>query len=287
MIYVSTEKIDLYILVLTALNIPHDVKAVGNGFLILIDEKNMEQACCHIMTYFKENPDEGSGEEKATTRPLHPGKEKTGLLIALLILGIHLFSEWPGDRDSLIDMYAASSRHILNGEVYRALTALFFHDGTPHLLANMAGMAFFGSIACAMAGSGIGLFSILLSGVFGNLLTAFCYTEVWHQSIGSSTAVFGAIGLITGQEFMIRKRISRNRFRAYLPLGAAISLLAFLSAGPRTDIMAHLFGLLCGIMAGVILVALEPLARGGLRVQQAALVSSILFTITAFFSPFL
>lgn len=280
--HVSKDQADIYILVLSALGISHEVEKTEDGFHILIDEKDMENARYHLTKYFEENPGE---RERTPVAPLNFRKNHTGLLIAILLLWAYGIVEWMGvDRRMVINIYAASSRHILNGEVYRALTALFFHDGPVHLMANMAGMTIFGSIACAMTGSGLGVFMILLSGVVGNLLTAVCYSDMWHRSIGGSTAVFGAIGMITGREFFIRIRISMKQFRAFLPLGSAAALLAFLSSGTNTDIMAHLFGLGAGIMVGIIHVRFEP-GPERLLLQKAALVASILFTVAAFLSP--
>jgi membrane associated rhomboid family serine protease len=67
--------------------------------------------------------------------------------------------------------------------------------------------------------------------------------------VGFSTAVFAAIGLLTGMQL---GRTAVRSFKALLlPLGAGAGLLAFLgSAGVRTDLGAHFFGFVCGIGCG-------------------------------------
>lgn len=41
-----------------------------------------------------------------------------------------------------------------------------------------------------------------------------------------------------------------HSWRVWLPLGGGVALLGYLGAAPHTDLMAHLFGFLCGIAFG-------------------------------------
>ena len=71
-----------------------------------------------------------------------------------------------------------------------------------------------------------------------------------HQSVGFSTAVFAAIGLLSG----LQEQHSRwALFKLLVPIGAGIGLLAMLgTGGERTDLGAHLFGFVCGLMIGLV-----------------------------------
>ena len=133
----------------------------------------------------------------------------------------------------------ARSRH-------RSVTLFFLG---PHLAGNIAGIAIFGSAVCGMAGAGVGSFMILVSGMAGNLVNALLY-ETGHLSVGSSTAVFGAIGILSAHQSIRKFRLPAQRLRAWLPVAAGLALLSILGSGKHTDLTAHLFGFMAGILIG-------------------------------------
>lgn len=144
----------------------------------------------------------------------------------------------------------ASAAGILQGEWFRCATALLIHADAPHLVGNMVGLAIFGTAVCGITGTGVGILMISAAGIFGNLLNAVLH-QSHHLSVGASTAVFGAVGILVAHQ--LRHRItgrSELTWRAFLPLGAGLALLGFLSSGPRTDIMAHLLGMAAGGLLG-------------------------------------
>jgi membrane associated rhomboid family serine protease len=75
-----------------------------------------------------------------------------------------------------------------------------------------------------------------------------------HRSIGASTAVFAALGLLTAftwRRGFLRETPWRGRIA---PIVAGIGLLAFTgTAGENTDLLAHLFGFVDGFVGGVVL----------------------------------
>ena len=84
--------------------------------------------------------------------------------------------------------------------------------------------------------------------------------ESAHKSIGASTAVFAALGLIAGfvwrGQFMAQDRWSYR----YGPIVGGLALLMFTgTGGENTDIGAHLLGFVCGFATGMLLIALGPL----------------------------
>jgi hypothetical protein len=106
-----------------------------------------------------------------------------------------------------------------------------------------------------------------LSGAAGNALNAWFYRGEAHVSIGASTAVFGALGLLVGAEFFARlaRAETRSRWQLIVPLGAGFALLAFLGVGEehrRVDYMAHFWGFTAGLALGAFGTAL--------RVDEAA-----------------
>jgi membrane associated rhomboid family serine protease len=159
-------------------------------------------------------------------------------------------SEWQ-DRGE-----AVSSAIVRGGEWWRAFTALTLHGDILHLVANIASGLIFAVFVLPHLGTGITWLLIVLSGFLGNVVNAWFYRSAPHISIGSSTAVFGALGLLVACEFVARftSKATRNRWQLVLPLGAGLALLAYLGVGDpeqhRTDFMAHLWGFCSGIVLG-------------------------------------
>lgn len=138
---------------------------------------------------------------------------------------------------------------IADGELWRAVTALGLHVEVGHLMGNMAMGAVLGLLVAQPLGPGLAWLAILLAGAAGNLLNALVQSPD-HTAIGASTAVFAALGILSGMEW--RRRASRSRrLRYWLPLAAGVALLAFLGIGDeRTDIGAHVAGFVAGAATG-------------------------------------
>ena len=75
-----------------------------------------------------------------------------------------------------------------------------------------------------------------------------------HRSIGASTAVFAALGLVSGYVWRARL-MAQDRWPYRLgPIIGGVALLAFTGTGDEnTDIGAHLAGFACGFLTGVFL----------------------------------
>jgi membrane associated rhomboid family serine protease len=146
---------------------------------------------------------------------------------------------------------SADAERILLGELWRTVTALSLHADLPHVLANALFGALFLGAVCGALGAGVGCALVLLSGAGGNLLNAL-FQSSHHVSVGASTAVFGAVGLLSGLAVARRRRQQSQRRHAWLPIGAGLAILAMLgTTGARTDLWAHLFGLLAGGVLGI------------------------------------
>ena len=126
--------------------------------------------------------------------------------------------------------------------------------------------------------------TILLTGAGGNFINALLYKSN-HISVGSSTAVFGAVGILAGYQFLKKFRLSGRGAKAWLPLGAGLALLAFLGSSKYADITAHLFGFLVGIVAGVSYGFLVKQPAGRL-LQASCVVLTMIVIITAWLSAY-
>ncbi len=187
------------------------------------------------------------------------------LVLAAALLGFFFLTAKGGPLAEWLGPGSADADSILHGEPWRAATALTLHVDFPHALANALFLALFLPPLFRGLGGGVGALALLLSGFSGNLLSALFYGTA-HRAVGASTAVFGAVGLLCA--LAVRRRaVPGERARAWIPLGAGVALLALLGAGQRSDLMAHLFGLLSGIAIGALLL-LAPRRRPGEIAQR-------------------
>lgn len=176
----------------------------------------------------------------------------------------------------------ASSQAIMGGEWWQAFTALTLHADVGHLGANLAAGLVYAGFLLPVLGSGWTWLFIVLAGGVGNWLNAWGHRDAEHLSIGSSTAVFAALGMLVAAQCAMRTLAVREvRAREFLlPVGAGLGLLAYLGVGDQqTDYMAHFFGLLAGVPFGVAGVWLRlgtrtpPPAQAALAWSAAALLA--------------
>ncbi|GAC1597694.1 MAG: rhomboid family intramembrane serine protease [Myxococcales bacterium] len=197
------------------------------------------------------------------------GPSLLGPLLALLLLGAFLLT---GERDDSATFFArgsADAAAILRGAWWRCATALTLHADVEHVGGNaFTGGALIAALARRL-GPGAAAWIALLAGALGNVLTAL----VWRRhftSVGASTAVFGLVGALAGVQFAAK---TAGRARRFLSLGAALALLAMLGTSEHADLLAHLFGLACGLALGAVAVRAlpEPPQRSPLQPALSAL----------------
>jgi len=148
---------------------------------------------------------------------------------------------------------------VREGEWWRLITALTLHGGIKHILGNLIFGLFFGLIAGGLVGPGFAWLAIVVAGALGNGVNVLLL-DASHRSIGASTAVFAALGLISG--FVWRARLmAQDRWAWRLgPIVGGIALLAYTgTGGENTDVGAHLTGFVCGFGAGMILTILSDM----------------------------
>jgi rhomboid protease GluP len=140
---------------------------------------------------------------------------------------------------------SADADRILHGEPWRVVTALSLHADLAHVLGNaLAGTLFIGAV-CGALGVGLGGALVLASGGLGNLANALFHGS-HHTSVGASTAIFGALGILTTLGVTRRRRRGIGGRRALAPIAAGLALLAMLGTSGRADLWGHLFGLVAG-----------------------------------------
>lgn len=173
-----------------------------------------------------------------------------------------------------------SARRIQDGEWWRTITALTLHGDLGHLISNLFFGAMLGVLLSQVVGAGIGWAAVLAAGALGNAINA-AVQRPEHLSVGASTAVFGALGVMTAYVFAVRRRVQMRRGRQLAPLLAGGLLLAWTGFGGgdpesgRVDILAHVFGFLAGLVLGFGLGSFGDLRRIGPKTDRALLVGTI------------
>ena len=183
------------------------------------------------------------------------GWEVYGIWMIALIIAFAL----QGADPTLVDRAASSSRGLIgNHEWWRPFTALFLHGDLPHLAGNLLSGLFFGTLVARSIGPWRGWALILACGTLGNTITSVLTWPESFTSIGASTAVFGALGILSGLGFvtMLRSGLRLPWARTAAPVLAGIILLGWLgggSEGGNTDVLGHVFGFGSGITAGFVI----------------------------------
>lgn len=245
--HLNQDDAEAFSLVLNAMGIGHRVVGVSSGFRIEVPEPFTDAALSAIHRYQSEN--QITAPTPATRRGQPINVPLSGIFVAVALLTAYLAIEGSPAPQDYDRVFGADARLILSGQLYRCATALVLHADATHIAANMAGIALFGTAVCAVTGTGIGWLMILACGFLGNLMNAWAY-QGDHLSVGASTAIFGALGILCAIQAVGAIRTGKGWRQVALIAGAGVALLAFLGTSTRSDIGAHLFGWFAGVLLG-------------------------------------
>ena len=247
----SAEQANICSLVLSSAGIACRIRKDPYGWAVWVKAEEYDAAHQAMRDYFYENRQPAPDQNAPQIRPRYDNRFVEALFAAVFLMVWHLAFGAAGAHEMVIRKFGADAANILNGEVYRSVTALMIHADAAHLAGNMVGIVVFGTAVAAETGWGLGWLMILVSGISGNLLNAVLH-ESGHLSVGASTAVFGALGILAGYQGIRRFRSRRNRLAGLVPLACGLALLGFVGSGENVDIMAHLMGFMTGIGMGAV-----------------------------------
>jgi membrane associated rhomboid family serine protease len=241
---------DEWALVLAAEGLTPKVWRGEAGFVVGVAPEYADRALAVLDAYERENRAAPPPGEEA-----EPSAGPAPLRVALGVSGALLFFfAVTGPRNPAVRWFergSANAEQILLGETWRVVTSLTLHADLGHVAANAIIGALFLTAVCRVLGTGLGCALVLLAGAGGNFTNALLHGSL-HDSVGASTAVFGAVGLLGGLGVGRRHRRGARGRRAWVSVVAALGLLAMLgTAGERVDLWAHLFGLAVGGLLGI------------------------------------
>jgi rhomboid protease GluP len=264
-------------LVLSAMGIAH--QADRRTGAILVRRSRSSRAMAELRAFREENRN-WPPPDVPSPPFLRISSWPTLLMLGILMLLHAVSGPWLADNNPWFQAGAVSSRAILEqGQWQRLITALTLHADQGHLVGNCVIGGVMAHLLCKTVGSGTAWLAMLLSAGLANFLNIALRAEP-HYSVGFSTAVFAAIGMFCGRQ-LFGGSVIRHLL---LPLGAGAGLLAMLGAGNeggRTDLGAHLFGLACGLICGLLLRVTGLDQQGDHRALQNSLFAAAIALLAA------
>lgn len=280
----SERKARDWALVLQSMPVWHVIRRAPTGWVLLVQDADYPAASRSIDRYEAENRDWPPRPTRERSR--HRASLAVPLVFAALVAfflvtgpearGSFWFTRGVAETCSQYLLCTVSSSGAVSSAPWRAVTALTLHADGTHVLGNAISGTIFASAVQRRLGSGGAALAVLASGILGNVGNALYHHAIGvpHGSLGASTAIFGAIGLLAATELVLH-RTGADRPRRWLdvvaPLVGGLALLGALGSGSgdgRTDVGAHLFGFLAGVLIG--LFTALPLRRATLAVDMAS-----------------
>jgi rhomboid protease GluP len=172
-----------------------------------------------------------------------------GVFIAMVVSGVSPID--PKGQD-LLPWGADFGPKTLVGQYWRVLTASFLHFGVLHLALNMWCLWSLGRLAEKLIGR-FATFAVYVTTAIGASILSLSW-EPMRVSAGASGAIFGIAGVLISALYFGKLDLPRetiNRLLRYVVRFALINLLYGLK--DNVDNMAHLGGLVTGLLAGVFL----------------------------------
>ncbi len=253
---VTVQTVKEWALVLTARHLEYEIEKVETGYGLYVPRWLVKAAVEEIRTYRHENVVKDR-EDAESALPKAASNVQSVLGIWAVVTAFFIITGSPSHLGGYqINWHAAGlgdTGAIIHGAWYRAITPLFLHADIAHVLSNVATGAIFLCMLCRRTGVGLGYFLSLSAGIVGNVLKAILQGPGQHF-IGASTAAFGMVGLLGGLFAVVTPGSLFTR-RSLLPIGAALTLLAFLGSGgdepAGIDLAGHVLGFTAGILFGV------------------------------------
>ena len=228
-------------------------------YALLVEQPDAPAALEHLRRYEIER----LAPRKPALRPvkLHRNAWVGSLIYALLLIGIALIIAnglWRLDAFDVGDLDAGRVRA---GQWWRVWTALTLHLDGPHLAANTAAGVWFGYLAARLLGSGRAWLLVVLGAGLANWIEA-VLAPASHRAVGASTAVFTALGLLSGFSWRTGQAPWQRWALRWGPLVAGLVLLAWTGTGGKSlddpgsdtgqsvDVVAHVLGFAVGLVAG-------------------------------------
>lgn len=254
--------------VLAAVGIASAIGFDGVKFSLGVDPANAPAARVQLQSYESESKaGHGPAVSPVPAPRVHRGAWIGAMAYVVVLVAVAFAVAsglWPFDAFERGELNAAQ---VQSGQWWRAWTALTLHWDASHLVANLGAGIWFGTLAARQLGVGSAWFLIVTGAAAANLFDA-QFGPSTYRSVGASTAVFTALGLMAAHSWRARFHLPQRWAARWAPLVAGVVLLGwFGSAGEGTDLVAHALGFAVGGLLGI-LAAVRSVDRLLNRVPQ-------------------
>ncbi len=237
-------------LVVLSMRLSYRMIHAEGRYLLCVDSARAEAVAEQLTRFEQENAHWPPREPVAYGT--HPAARGLWIFAAVLITAFIAQDIWPALKAvGMNDAQAVTEQ----GQLWRCFTALLLHADIGHLAGNLVSGACLIWLVVQIFGNRLGWPLVILSGVIGNAVCALLYAPEPYRSLGASTAIFGALGLLVGHALAVGFNPGGwKRLRSRLvPLAAGLTVLVLTgTSGERTDIMAHLAGFAAGVVLGLL-----------------------------------
>ncbi len=240
-------------LVLASQWLKHWIEFDGREFILTVDPDDASNASQVLTQYESENRDFHVSDPQT----IPPVDLHLAPLLHLFIPVAVFF--WAGSapwQEWLTRRGGADAQKILSGEWWRCLTATTLHADHEHLLGNMLSGFFILNLLRRRCGPGTSMLLLTLAAGLTNFTVALASTPE-HFSLGFSTVVFAALGMLAGVETIHLPKHPLGGLRQLSPLLAAFFLAVFVGVGEKVDVKAHFFGFGFGVVFSPLALWLE------------------------------
>lgn len=234
---------------LGAVGIASAIGLRNERFTLEVAAADAARALTHLTQYEAENR---PPEPLPPAPPLHPNAWVGCVGYAAWLIGVAYVISNGLVRLDAFDTGELDAARVQSGQWWRAWTALTLHLSGLHLASNLCAGIWFGYLAGRQLGGGVAWLLIVAGGGIADLVEGLL-APPWHQSVGASTAVFTALGLMAAYTWRERLPLRQRWIQRWGPLVAGVALLGWLgTAGKDTDVMAHILGFGVGVLFGAL-----------------------------------
>jgi rhomboid protease GluP len=262
---------------LYAVGIASAIARDGPEFILLVEPADEPSAAEHLRLYERERLYKPPPPPPPPKLRSHAEWGSVGY--ALVLFGVAFAISNGLWRLDAFDVGELNAGLLQQGQWWRVWTALTLHLDGPHLLANTIFGIWFGYLASRLMGVGNAWLLVVLGGGLANWVEGY-FGPPGHLSVGASTAVFTALGLLSGFSWRTRLAYPQRWALRWAPLVAGVVLLSWTGTGGESldqpgnggggqavDVLAHALGFAVGLGAGTV-AGLKAVARVLDRVPQ-------------------
>jgi len=252
----SQHELDAWALTLSSRGVASRAREADGMFELYVAPHDAAFALAELNAIDREERDarRAAAADAAIARPQLSKHATLGaVVVALLLLAFFAVTGSRADGALWFSAGASDAERVLHGEWWRTVTALTLHADTAHVVSNVGIGTLVIAAVMRSEGVGFGAALVLASGTAGNFINAWAH-QALHRSVGFSTAVFGAIGILGGLAFVDARRHLKPRRPAWTALAGTLALLALLGMSEKgsVDVLAHVFGAGTGLGLGVL-----------------------------------